>query len=161
MQIKGDPFDEICFGTFIPARRELGVLLKISPDHRVCQRAQAILLSTRGCTIEALADIISVHRNTISEWLDLWQTEGVSGTRADELADILKDAPRSGRPSSLTAEEEQILLAEIEENPRSIHEALRSVKNDGTDLQPGCCSPGSDECRLCLAAGSPHPSITS
>lgn len=103
----------------VDQRKELERLVKISPNHRVRQRAQAILLSARRYPIDTLADIFSVHRNTVSEWIDFWEADGV---------DSLQDAPRSGRPPALTEEQEQVLLAEIEKNPRSIGEALRALK---------------------------------
>lgn len=109
-------------------KQELHSLVKNNPHHRVRQRAQAILLSARGYMIEELADMFNAHRNTISEWLDLWRTEGLHAATASDLAVILEDAPRSGRPSSLTAEQEQMLLEEIETNPKSIDGALRQVK---------------------------------
>lgn len=104
-------------------RESLQSLMKRSPNHRVRQRAHAILLSARGYSIETLSDIFEAHRNTISDWLDLWQAEGVGA-----LESALEDAPRSGRPRSTTAEQESVLLEAIEENPRDICRALRSVK---------------------------------
>lgn len=100
-------------------QQELQLLMKTSPIHRVRQRAHAVLLSARGYTIEMLADIFSVHRNTISEWIDSWRASGVAS---------LEDAPRSGRPPILTPQQQQILLDELQINPRSISQALRAVK---------------------------------
>ena len=93
--------------------------MKTSTSHRVRQRAHAILLSARGYGIEQLADIFAVHRNTISEWIDAWNTDGLDG---------LPDAPRSGRPSKLTEAEEQMLIEAVEANPRYISEALAELK---------------------------------
>lgn len=105
--------------------QELRQLVKTSANHRVRQRAHAILLSARGYTIENLADIFSAHRNTISEWLDLWQRQGAESLAIESL---LEDAPRSGRPQSLSNDDQQALLTAIEANPRSINDALREVK---------------------------------
>lgn len=98
-------------------------LHKSSSVHRVRERAHAILLSSRGYTIDALADIFTAHRNTVSEWLDLWLLhEG-------ELQELsLEDAPRSGRPLSFTEEQKQVLLNEIGEEPRSLRQVLVDVK---------------------------------
>ena len=98
---------------------ELQQLIKTSPDHRVRQRAHAIMLSGRNYSIETLADIFSVHRNTISEWIDSWQQTGVAS---------LSDAPRSGRPPLLSQEQQKVLLEEIDKNPRGLTEAIRAVK---------------------------------
>lgn len=103
----------------VAQQQELQTLVKTSRSYRVRQRAHAILLSSRGYAIETLSDIFSVHRNTISEWIDAWHASGT---------DSLEDAPRSGRPPLLSAEQEQLLLDELEINPRSITEALRAVK---------------------------------
>lgn len=104
-------------------QQQLQHLLKTSANHRVRQRAHAILLSARGYSIDALADIFAMHRNTISEWLDLWINE-----RSTCLETALEDAPRSGRPLSITDEQQKMLLSEIQADPRSITKALRSIK---------------------------------
>jgi transposase len=98
---------------------ELQTLIKTSPDHRVRQRAHVIMLSGRNYSINTLADIFSVHRNTISEWIDAWHQSGV---------DSLEDAPRSGRPALLNEEQQKVLLEEIDKNPRGLTEAIRAVK---------------------------------
>ena len=77
-----------------------------SGSHRVRQRAQAILLSSRGYCLDQLADILSVDRDTISRWMDAWQQQG---------AEALADAPRSGRPPKLGAEVEQALRQILEQ----------------------------------------------
>jgi transposase len=101
------------------AQQQLEQLMKTSPHHRVRQRAHAILLSARGYSIDALADIFSLHRNTISEWISLWQSDQWTS---------LYDAPKSGRPTKLTAADEQILIEAIENNPRRISDALATLK---------------------------------
>ena len=93
--------------------------MKSSSSHRVRQRAHAILLSARGYSIEQLADIFAVHRSTISEWIDSWNSQRLDG---------LPDAPRSGRPGKLTEAEEQMLIEAVEANPRYISEALAELK---------------------------------
>jgi len=100
-------------------QQELQALVKSSPTFRVRQRAHAILLSARGYAIDALADIFSAHRNTISEWIDAWEDSGV---------DSLEDAPRSGRPPLLGPDGEKVLLDALEINPRSVTQAIRAVK---------------------------------
>jgi transposase len=98
---------------------QLEQLVKGSPNYRVRQRAHAVLLSARQYTIDTLADIFSVHRNTVSEWIDAWE---------EERFDSLEDAARSGRPPILRAEEEQMLIEAVENNPQRISEALAEVK---------------------------------
>jgi transposase len=98
---------------------QLEQLVKQGRTHRVRQRAHALLLSARQYSIDTLADIFSVHRNTVSEWVDAWE---------EEHFDSLEDAPRSGRPAKLTAAEEQILFEAVENNPQRISEALAELK---------------------------------
>lgn len=71
------------------SKLHLQELIRTSPNHKVRQRAHAILLSAKRHKIDLLADIFEVDRDTISEWLKRWENSGVEG---------LKDAPRSGRP---------------------------------------------------------------
>jgi transposase len=85
-----------------------------SSSHRTRQRAQAILLSSRGYGLDQLADILSVDRDTVSRWLAAWQERGLQG---------LSDAPRPGRPSKIDAEVEEA-LREILEQPSPNLKAL-------------------------------------
>ncbi len=73
----------------IPNRKELEKMMKTSDTYRNRIRAHAILLSYKKYSIDAMADIFEVHRDTISRWIDCWHEQGVSG---------LKDAPKPGRP---------------------------------------------------------------
>ena len=75
-------------------------------SHRERQRAQAVLLSARGYSLDQLADILSTDRDTISRWLTQWQEPGREG---------LADAPRSGRPRKIDAEVEAALRDILEQ----------------------------------------------
>ena len=57
-------------------------------SHRQRQRAQAVLLSSKGFTLDQLAVICEADRDTVSGWLDQWQERGLDG---------LADAPKPGR----------------------------------------------------------------
>ena len=63
-----------------------------SKDYREISRCRAMLLSHKGYTINELADIFDVDRDSITNWFDKYETEGISG---------LKDLSRSGRPPKL------------------------------------------------------------
>lgn len=82
-------------------------LHRTGATHRQRQRAQAILLSANGFTIAQLTLIFGVHRNTVSEWLDNWLSQGLSG---------LKDAPKTGRTPKID-EAIKAHLHEMLENP--------------------------------------------
>ena len=83
-------------------------------NHRVRQRAHAVLLSSRGYTLEQLADILGADRDTVSGWLDNWQAHGLAG---------LTDAPKTGRPRKINGELEDALL-DILQNPSPNLKAL-------------------------------------
>lgn len=76
--------------------------------HRVRQRAHAVLLSAKGYTLIQLADIFDLDRDTVSEWLRVWEQQGASA---------LHDAPKSGRPSKLDAATRAELVQSVRENP--------------------------------------------
>ena len=67
-------------------------------SERVRDRAHALLLSEKGYDINALSDIFSVQRDTISRWMSRWDTEGAEG---------LLDKEKTGRPRSFSVEEEK------------------------------------------------------
>ena len=78
---------------FIPALTEadqvaLETVHHKAKTHHQRQRARAVLLSAKGFTLEQLADIFSVDRDTVSGWLNLWQERRLDG---------LADAPKPGR----------------------------------------------------------------
>jgi transposase len=79
------------------------------PGFRVRNRSHAVLLSHQGYSIDEIARICRVDRDTVSHWLDLWQEKKFTG---------LMDEARSGRPKTLTDEEEDEALEIALENPR-------------------------------------------
>jgi len=79
-----------------------GRLVRLSKEaerdgaYRVAKRLQAVVLNSEGRTSGELAGILKAPRSKVSEWLSLYQRHGVDG---------LLEGYRSGRPSSLTAEQ--------------------------------------------------------
>jgi transposase len=73
-------------------------LYKNSPVYRMRQRAHALLLSNRKYSIDAIADIFEVHRDTVSRWFVHWKEKGIDG---------LKDAPKPGRPKRNDGQEKE------------------------------------------------------
>ena len=57
---------------------------------RVSQRAHMVLLSTRGYTVEQIAEIFGVGEDVVRKWLHRYERSGPLG---------LDDRPRPGRPS--------------------------------------------------------------
>ena len=85
--------------TLTPSDRVSLISLKRSSGtNRVSERCHALLLSAKGYSITQLSDIFEVRRDTIRDWFDRWDSEGISG---------LEDAPKSGRPRTLGLEEEK------------------------------------------------------
>lgn len=58
--------------------------------------------------IARLSELFEAQHETVSSWLDKWETEGLIG---------LYDCPRSGRPARFTVEEQAAFLGYIDENP--------------------------------------------
>ncbi len=78
------------------------------PTHRQRQRAQALLLSAKGYTLEQIADVLDTTRIAVSDWLDRWQEQGLDG---------LADAPKSGRRRKIDGGLETLLRDILIENP--------------------------------------------
>jgi len=78
--------------------QELKHIKKHGTSERERDRAHALLLSSKGHGIELLANIFEVRRATISEWFNRWEEAKFDG---------LADAPKSGRPTLYTAEEQK------------------------------------------------------
>lgn len=79
-------------------RIELERLVRESPNHRVRQRCQALLWSSLGQDRKDIAALYDTKPDTISAWYKRWEAEKFSS---------LPDLPRSGRPSSLDAEQKK------------------------------------------------------
>jgi len=79
------------FVKYIEPRKKLMLheLIRTSSSFKVRQRSHAVLLSSKKIKIEDLSQIFEVDRDTLSEWLKRWDSQGIDG---------LKDASRPGRP---------------------------------------------------------------
>lgn len=81
-------------------------------------RAHAILLSARRYSINQIADIFAVDRESVTAWLVRWE---------ESATDRLDDDPKSGRPPTLSKEEEKQAIGIVKEEPRSLKQQLVSV----------------------------------
>jgi len=102
-------------------RDRLRSLKDFDPARRIRQRAQAILLSDAGKTVNEIADIFDVDRDTVCSWLKRWETEGSVG---------LEDQPRSGAPPILDESEQQRALEILLEHPHSPKLVLRQIEKE-------------------------------
>jgi len=78
---------------------QLRSVIETNLNHRERKRAPAILWSHKGFKLKQIATLCEVDRDTVSRWLDQWETAQLKG---------LADAPRSGRPSRLKEEEKKV-----------------------------------------------------
>lgn len=83
------------------------------PTAALRRRAQAVELSSRGYRLTAIAELLEVHRETVSGWLELWASQGLRG---------LYDLPRCGRPPLFTPAEAEQVRAEVEQSPRQLRQ---------------------------------------
>jgi transposase len=88
-------------------------------DFAFRKRAHAILLSSKGITINQLQDIFEVDRDTISAWIKRFETSGVEG---------LKSLPIPGRPPIYTEDELRQLKDLIDQEPRQIKKAQAALQ---------------------------------
>jgi transposase len=87
---------------------------------RARTRAHSRLLSSPGTTLKDLAKTSQVDRDPVSSWLQHWAPHG---------AQRVPDPPRSGRPPTLTPDEQVIAPHSIKEAPRSLHSVVERFAN--------------------------------
>jgi len=93
--------------------------LKCMQDHHLCarvrKRAEGILLSHLKFTIQVIAVITGVCRQTVSSWFDGWNKHGLAGLYAN---------PTSGHPPALNEQDVAYVMQLTTEEPRSIEQAI-------------------------------------
>jgi transposase len=98
--------------------RSLEELAEGDPVRRIRMRAHGILLSARGSSVDEIARIYQVHRDTVSSWLDRFAQLGVDG---------LRDKPRSGSPSKLDAQEKEVVKELLKAHPNAPNVVLAQL----------------------------------
>ena len=68
----------------------------------VAQRARMILMAGDGARVDETATRLGVWRKTVGQWRARWLASSGSGA---PVSDRLADAPRSGAPAQITAEQ--------------------------------------------------------
>jgi transposase len=94
--------------------------MKDDASFRARSRAHGVLLSGQGTPIKDIAKTYQVHRVTVSAWITNWEQHGQAS---------LHDKPRSGRPSILTPEEQDIALQYIKEEPCCLKGVVERLAN--------------------------------
>jgi putative transposase len=77
-------------------------------EKRYSQRADVILLSLEGKTLENIIDATGMSRPVVNKWRQRFRSMGIDG---------LKDAPRSGKPSVVTAKQKASVIQKACEKP--------------------------------------------
>ena len=99
----------------------LKALIKSNEMHRIRHRAHMVLLMNDGYTINQLAKIFWVDRDTVSFWITNWEKEGIAG---------LYEEYRSGRNKIYDQEEEDKVIAKIAENPRQLKKVKFEIEKE-------------------------------
>lgn len=77
-------------------------------EKRYSQRAQVVLLSLEGKTLEEIISLSGMSRPAINKWRQRFRAKGLEG---------LKDAARSGKPSVITAKQKALVVQKACEKP--------------------------------------------
>ena len=99
-------------------REELNQLMRIVPEH-MRKRVHAVILSSRQFSIDQIAHIYEVDRDTVSLWLDNWEQDGTTG---------LSDESGRGRKPILNAKEQKQAINIVEKEPRSSRQGLAKIE---------------------------------
>lgn len=81
---------------------------RYAPESRFRQRAHAVYLTGKDYSVNQLADIFAVDRDTVSGWLTAWERDGLLG---------LRDDVHSGRPRRVSEAEMVALEKDLEQAP--------------------------------------------
>jgi len=92
-----------------------------SDNFRIRNRSHAILLSWEKFSIDEIAKICRVDRDTVSLWIDNWNELKFEGLADDE---------KPGRPTVLTLEEAEKAVAIGLQNPKFPHRQLGEIKRE-------------------------------
>jgi transposase len=83
-------------------------------------RANAVLLSNTQMSLQSIANLCGVCRQTASIWLNNWEKDGVCG---------LLDKPGRGRRKILSPSKETEVIDLIKVSPRSLNKVLAEIQN--------------------------------
>lgn len=92
-----------------------------SKYYQVRHRAKAILLSYQGYTISQIMLIFNVSRNTVYNWFNNWETNGLNG---------LYNLKGRGRKSILNHQQELEVKQWIKSNPKTLKIVQQQVENE-------------------------------
>src|ERR1051326_7097292 len=82
---------------------------KTTPDRRLRERCQAVLMAHRGRKRQAIAADLGVHRTTVKKWLDQYRVRGIDGLQ-------VRRAP--GKPQRLPEALAPTIIAGVKTGPQ-------------------------------------------
>ena len=91
------------------------------PSRRARMRAHGLLLSHQGFSMRRIAAVYQVSRYAVAEWIERWQSAGLVG---------LYDPPRSGRPPSLTPDEQHKVDQYLQEHPKDLKQVVHLLEQE-------------------------------
>jgi len=98
--------------------RMLERIRRHSRKPRVRDRALSLLLSHQGQSVKQLAGFFGVHRNTIINWFNAFETYGLVG---------LYDAKGRGRTPKLDAQQRQQVKSWVKQSPQDLDRVAARV----------------------------------
>ena len=94
-------------------------MFKYHPSPQVKPRANSILLSGNNLSLQLIATILGICRQTVSTWLNSWETKGICG---------LYDEPGRGRKPTFSKDQDAEIIEQVQENPRSLNFVLAEIE---------------------------------
>ena len=90
-------------------REKIKELIKKEKNIRVKERLLSILWRLKGKTYTEISENLNKHNITITEWVKRWNKKGYEG---------LLDKLKSGRPLTLTSDEEKEVIETVNQSAR-------------------------------------------
>ena len=98
---------------------KLKIIIKEGQSSRIRMRSHIIIMSNKKYSIDVIADIYDLDRDTVSSWITAWEESGCEG---------LKDKPISGRPPTLDEKEKELVIKLAEEDPKSVKRVVDEIE---------------------------------
>lgn len=111
-------------------KEKLNALIKAEKNSTVKERLQAVLWRLKKATFTEIAKRLNRRKNTITEWIKRWNKGGY---------DFILDKEKSGRPLTLTHNEEKDIIETVNQSDRITCKILKfKIKDEfGKELTIG------------------------
>ena len=94
---------------------ELQDFILHAPSAKELRRAQAVLWLAEGESVEQIAELLHVSRQTVYNWVDRFEER-----QALDLRSRLADSPREGRPPTASGIIDPLIAEVIDTDPREL-----------------------------------------